>query len=221
DGDRTGMIPFVFDEGFGFERYVDWALQAPMYFVKRGGVYHDVAGADFRRLLDGSLDALPGERATLSDWANHLSTLFPEVRLKRYIEMRGADVGSAAHIAALSAFFVGLLYDDAALDGAWELVKGWSAEDRQALRDAAPTLGFRAPIAGRTALEVAREALALSRGGLVRRARLDAQGRDETRHLAILEDRAARGRTAAEDLLARYEGEWGRSVDPVFTACRL
>jgi glutamate--cysteine ligase len=221
DRDRTGMTPFVFDDGFGFESYVDWALRTPMYFVKRGETYHDVAGADFRDLLAGRLPALPGERATLSDWANHLSTLFPEVRLKRYIEMRGADSGSAAHIAALSAFFVGLLYDETALDGAWELVKTWTAEDRQALRDTAPMLGFAATVAGRSVRDVARDALALSRGGLARRARLDAQGRDETLHLAILEDRVARGRTAADDLLQLYHGAWGGSVTPVFEACRM
>ncbi|MDB5571688.1 MAG: glutamate--cysteine ligase [Hyphomicrobiales bacterium] len=221
DNQRSGMIPFVFEDGFGFERYVDWAVEVPMYFVKRGETYHDVAGADFRHLLDGKLDALPGERATMSDWANHLSTTFPEVRLKRYLEMRGADSGSSAHILALSAFFVGLLYDADSLAAAWDLAKGWSAQDRQRLRDDAPRLGFNAHVAGRSARDVARDALAISRAGLARRRRLDASGADEGRYLDVLDDRVARGRTAADDLLALYEGAWGRSVDPVFDACRL
>ncbi len=221
DNQRSGMIPFVFEDGFGFERYVDWAVEVPMYFVKRGETYHDVAGADFRRLLEGRLDALSGERATMSDWANHLSTTFPEVRLKRYLEMRGADSGSAAHILALSAFFVGLLYDADSLTAAWDLVKGWSAQDRQQLRDDAPRLGFGARIAGRSARDVARDALAIARTGLARRKRVDAQGKDEARYLDLLDERVARGRTAADDLLALYEGAWGRSIAPVFDVCRL
>lgn len=221
DNDRAGMTPFVFEDGFGFERYVDWALQVPMYFVKRGETYHDVAGADFRHLLDGRLDALPGERATISDWANHLSTIFPEVRLKRYLEMRGADSGSQPHILALSAFFVGLLYDPDSLTAAWDLVKDWTEHERQAMRDAVPQLGFDAPIAGRSVRDVARDALAIARAGLERRRRLDAQGRDEGRYLEILDERIARGKTAAQDLLDLYHGEWGGSVRPAFDACRL
>src|SRR3954451_236918 len=147
DRQRSGMIPFAFEGGFGYERYVEWALDVPMYFVKRDDIYHDVAGASFRDLLAGKLPQLPGERAIRSDWANHVSTLFPEVRLKRYLEMRGADVGPPEHIVALSAFWVGLLYDDAALDGAWELVKDWTDEDRQALRDGVPTLALKAEVA--------------------------------------------------------------------------
>ena len=221
DNQRAGMTPFVFEDGFGFERYVDWVLQVPMYFVKRGQTYHDVAGADFRDLLAGRLTALPGEKATMSDWANHVSTIFPEVRLKRYLEMRGADSGSPEHILALPAFFVGLLYDDAALTAAWDLVKGWSAQDRQTLRDDVPKLGFDATIAGRGARDVAREALAISRAGLKRRARLDSGNDDEGRHLDILDERVARGRTAAQDLLDLYAGEWGGSVLPAFAHCRL
>src|SRR5215204_1940164 len=165
DRARSGMLPFAFDEGFGYEAYVDWALDVPMYFVKRGDTYHDVAGASFRDLLAGRLAALPGEVATRSDWANHVSTLFPEVRLKRYLEMRGADVGPPERIAALAAFWVGLLYDGAALDGAWELVKGWTADDREQLRAAVPRLALDAEIAGRRLRDVARDALALSRAG--------------------------------------------------------
>lgn len=221
DNQRAGMTPFVFEDGFGFEHYVDWALQAPMYFVKRGETYHDVAGADFRDLLAGRLAALPGEKATMSDWANHVSTIFPEVRLKRYLEMRGADSGSREHILALPALFVGLLYDDEALSAAWDLVKGWSAQERQTLRDEVPRLALDAAIAGRSARDVARDTLAIARAGLKRRARLDARGSDEGRYLDILDTRVARGRTAAQDLLDLYSGEWNGSVRPAFAHCRL
>jgi glutamate--cysteine ligase len=200
----------------GYERYVDYALQVPMYFVKRGETYHDVAGADFRALLEGRLPQLPGERATMSDWANHLSTIFPEVRLKRFLEMRGGDVGGRDHIVAFSAFFVGLIYDDAALDAAWDLVKGWNARQRQQLRDDAPALGLGAAIAGTSLRDIAREALAISRHGLARRRRLDGKGRDETVHLDILDARLASGRVAAQEWLERFNGPWGGSVDPVF-----
>ncbi len=219
DRDRTGMMAFTFEEGFGYERYVDWALDVPMYFVKRDSTYHDVAGASFRDLLQGKLAQLPGERAVRSDWANHVSTLFPEVRLKRYLEMRGADVGNIQHIVALSAFWTGLLYDDAALDGAWQLVKGWSAEQREQLRADAPKLALKATIAGRSAQEIARDALALSQAGLKRRAHRDEAGQDETRHLTYAEEIVSSGRTAAERLLERYHGAWGGSVMPAFTEC--
>ena len=218
DRQRSGMIPFAFEDGFGYERYVDWALDVPMYFVKRDATYHDVAGASFRDLLAGKLQQLPGERAIRSDWANHVSTLFPEVRLKRYLEMRGADVGPPEHIVALSAFWVGLLYDNVALDGAWELVKGWSNEEREALRADVPKLALDATVAGRTVRDVARDALALSRAGLQRRGHRDGSGRDETRFLDVL-DQIVAGRTEAERLLERYHGPWGRSVAPAFREC--
>ena len=221
DNQRAGMTPFVFDDGFGFERYVDWVLDVPMYFVKRGETYHDVAGANFRDLLAGNLSALPGEKATMSDWANHVSTIFPEVRLKRYLEMRGADSGSREHIIALPALFVGLLYDEDSLSAAWDLVKGWSAQQRQALRDDAPKLGLDALIAGRSARDVARDALAIARAGLKRRARLDAQGHDEGRHLDVLDARVASGRTAAQDLIDLYNGAWSKSVIPAFQHCKI
>ncbi len=216
DNHRAGMLPFVFEDGMGFDRYVDYALGVPMYFVKRGAVYHDVAGADFRDLLAGGLEALPGQRATMSDWANHLSTIFPEVRLKRYLEMRGADVGGRDHIVALSAFFVGLLYDGQALDAAWDLAKGWNAEQRQSLRDAVPVQGLDAVIAGRKLRDIAREAIAISRHGLARRRRLDTRGRDESLYLDLLDERVA-GATAAEVWLDKFRGEWRGLVDPVFT----
>ena len=216
DNNRAGMLPFVFEDGMGFERYVDYALDVPMYFVKRGSDYRDVAGANFRDLLAGRLAALPGARATMSDWANHLSTIFPEVRLKRYLEMRGADVGNRGHIVALSAFFVGLLYDGTALDAAWDLAKGWSAAQRQQLRDDVPVRGLDAEIGGRLLRDIARDALAISRHGLERRRRLDAAGRDESLWLDVLDGFVAGGRVRAQDWLERFRGEWGGRVDPVF-----
>ena len=219
DKDRTGMIAFAFEDGFGYEAYVDWALDVPMYFVKRDATYHDVAGASFHDLFAGRLAQLPGERATRSDWANHVSTLFPEVRLKRYLEMRGADVGNAEHIVALSAFWTGLLYDETSLDGAWELVKSWSAEDREQLRADVPKQALKARIAGRSVQDVARDALALSRAGLQRRGYRDDSGHDETRHLAYAEEIVASGRTQAERLLELYHGRWNGSVMPAFKEC--
>ena len=219
DPDRTGMMPCAFEDGFGYEAYVDWALDVPMYFVKRGETYHDVAGASFRDLLDGRLAAMPGERATLSDWANHLSTLFPEVRLKRFMEMRGADVGPPAMIAALPAFWAGLLYDAGALDAAWDLVKGWSRADRERLRADAPRFGLSATVAGRSVRAVAGEALALARAGLARRALRDETGQDESRYLDPLEDIVGSGQTQAERLLDLYRGPWEGSVEPAFRAC--
>jgi len=216
DRDRTGMLAFAFEEGFGYERYVDWVLDVPMYFVKRDSTYHDVAGSSFRDLFAGRHPQLPGERATRSDWANHVSTVFPEVRLKRYLEMRGADVGNTEHIVALSAFWTGLLYDESALDGAWELVKSWSAEQREQLRADVPKLALKASVGGRSVQDIARDALALSREGLKRRACLDEAGRDETRHLAYAEEIVASGRTPAERMLELYHGPWGGSVLPAF-----
>jgi glutamate--cysteine ligase len=218
DKARSGMLPFAFEAGMGFERYVDYALDVPMYFVKRGEVYHDVAGSNFRDLLEGKLAALPGEKATLSDWANHLSTIFPEVRLKRYLEMRGADTGPKPFINALPALFVGLFYDKAALDGAWELVKTWTAEEREKLRSDVPRLALDANIAGRRLRDIAHDVLALSRAALGRRAKLDAQGRDETYFLDPL-DHVASGATQAEVLLAQFQKEWGGNIDKAFEQC--
>jgi glutamate--cysteine ligase len=216
DAARSGMLPFVFEPGMGFERYVDYALDVPMYFVKRGAHYHDVTGASFRDLLLGTLAALPRERATISDWANHLSTIFPEVRLKRYLEMRGADVGPADRICALSALITGIYYDSSSLDAAFDLVKDWTAEERQKLRDDVPRLALAAQIGGRGLIEIAREILSLSRAGLARRARRNEAGEDETIYLAPLERFAETGRVAAQDWIARFDGDWRGSVDPVF-----
>ena len=219
DNARAGMLPFAFEDGFGFERYVDYALDVPMYFVKRGDTYHDVTGCSFRDLLAGRLDLLPGERATLSDWANHLSTIFPEVRLKRYLEMRGEDVGPPAMIVALSGLFVGLLYDTTSLDAAWDVVKGWTAADRQALRDDVPRGGLDSQIGGRSVADIAREVLALAAAGLTARAHRDARGRDESYLLEPLQTILAKGRTQAGDLLLLFEGAWGGDLAPVFETC--
>jgi glutamate--cysteine ligase len=221
DNARSGLLPFVFDAGMSFERWVDYALDVPLYFVKRGGVYHDVAGASFRTLMAGKLDQLPGERATLSDWANHLSTLFPDVRLKRFLEMRGADVGDERHILALSAFFTGLLYDPASVQGALDLIAPWSVAQLQALRDDVPRLGLAAHIGGRSLQNIAREVLALARAGLARRARLNHAGADETIYLDVLEERIASGTSAAQHWLERFAGPWGGDVRPVFDEARI
>jgi glutamate--cysteine ligase len=216
DPARTGMLPFAFEPGMGFERYVDFALDVPLYFLKRGSAYVDVAGASFRDLLAGRLAAAPGERATMADWANHLSTIFPEVRLKRYLEMRGADVGPPDRIVAMSALMIGLYYDEDALRSAQDLIGDWSAEDRQKLRDEVPRLGLAAKVRGRDLRGVASDMLAIARKGLWRRARLNAKGEDETVWLRPLEAIAESGRSPAQGWLSRYEGPWGRSVDPAF-----
>ncbi|MFD2251983.1 glutamate--cysteine ligase [Pseudochelatococcus lubricantis] len=219
DADRTGMLAFAFEDGMGFERYVDWMLDVPTYFVKRGDTYHDVAGRSFRDLLEGRMPGLEGERATLSDWANHLSTVFPEVRLKQFLEMRGSDAGPVPMLLAEPALWAGLLYDRNALDAAWDIVRGWSAEERQALRDAAPVQGLAATIRGRSLRDIGREVMALARAGLKARAFRDDAGEDETRYLDPLDAILARGLTQAEDLLVLWEGQWGRSVEPAFGKC--
>ncbi len=217
DPARSGMLPWAFEPGMGFERWVDYALDVPMYFVKRGDRYIDVAGQSFRNLMAGKLPALPGERATISDWANHLSTIFPEVRLKRYLEMRGSDSGPARRLPALPAYWTGLLYDDASLDAAWDLVKNWTAEERQKLRDDVPKLGFKAEVRMTPALDLARQTLALARAGLSRRGKKGRDGGDETQYLAPLEESVERGITPAEELLEKFHGPWRGSVEPVFT----
>ncbi|MBX9773119.1 MAG: glutamate--cysteine ligase [Xanthobacteraceae bacterium] len=216
DNARAGMLPWAFEPGMGFERWVDYALDVPMYFVKRGDKYIDVAGKSFRDLLAGKLDVLPGEHATLSDWANHVSTIFPEVRLKRYLEMRGADSGPWRRLPAFAAFWAGIFYDDDSLAAAWDLVKGWSAEERQKLRDDVPRLGFKAEIGGRSVLNLAKETLTMSERGLARRRRVNDWGHDETWYLRPIQEFVARGLTPAEELLEKFHGPWGGSVDPVY-----
>ena len=219
DNARAGMMPFAFEDGMGYERYVDYALDVPMYFLKRGDAYHDVTGASFRDLLAGNFDRKPGEVAYISDWANHLSTIFPEVRLKRYLEMRGADAGDRRMLTALPALFVGIFYHQPALDAAWDLVKGWSADERQKLRDDVPKLALNATIQGRSLREIGVEVLALARAGLKARHRIDSRGNDETFFLDRLDDIVASGETHAEQMLARYRGAWAGSIEPVFKEC--
>jgi glutamate--cysteine ligase len=216
DPDRSGMLPWVFEDGMGFERWVDYALDVPMYFIKRGDEYIDVSGKSFRDFFAGKLKELPGERPTISDWANHLSTIFPEVRLKRYLEMRGADSGPWRRLPSLTAYWVGLLYDDEALDACWQMIEGWTAEQRQKLRDDVPRLGFQAQIGNRNVLTLAQETLRLASRGLARRRRLDRNGRDETRYLRPLEESIACGITPAEELLEKYNGVWGGSIEPIY-----
>ncbi len=221
DRNRTGMLPQAFEPGFGYASYVDWALDVPMYFVKRGATYHDVTGVTFRQFMDGALaERLPGVVPEMGDWTNHMGTLFPEVRLKRYIEMRGADAGPRSHIAALPALWVGLLYDAEALDAANRLVADWTAAERQALRDAVPRSALATPFRSGTARDLAREVLAIARGGLKRRGRLDAQGRDEGVHLDVLDEIVASGKTLAERLLADFEAN-GRDVDRVLASTEM
>jgi glutamate--cysteine ligase len=216
DNARAGMLPWAFEEGMGFERYVDYALDVPMYFVKHGDKYVDVAGQSFRDLMAGKLPGMPGTRATISDWANHISTIFPEVRLKRYLEMRGSDGGPWRRLPALPAYWVGILYDNDCLEAAWDLVKDWNAQERQNLRDQVPRLGFKATIHGRSVLDLATDTLRLAQRGLARRRRFDPAGHDEARYLRELQDYVARGITPAEELLEKFHGPWGGNVEPVF-----
>ncbi|MFQ5765332.1 MAG: glutamate--cysteine ligase, partial [Rhodospirillales bacterium] len=216
DPDRCGMLPFVFDDSFGFERYVDYILDVPMYFVYRDGAYINAAGQSFRAFMAGELPALPGETPLMSDWVDHLSTAFPEVRLKQFLEMRGADGGPWSRLCALSAFWVGLLYDREACDAAWDLIKDWKVAELQDLRDAVPRQALRATFRNRTLQEVALEVLGIAHMGLRNRARIDGVGMDETHFLNPIFQIAHSGLTPAEELLAAFEGRWGRSVDPVF-----
>lgn len=221
DADRTGMLDFVFEDGFGYERYVDYLLDVPMYFSYRDGAdgkghYHDASGKSFRKFLRGELDVLPGALPTLRDWSDHMTTAFPEVRLKKFLEMRGADSGPWNRICALPAFWVGLLYDDAALDAAWDLVKDFTMEERHALRDGVPKHALKLPFRGATVRELAAEALKISIAGLKRRARLNAKGADESGFLDTLVEIAEADETPAERKLKLFHGEWNGSVDPVF-----
>ncbi|MGE5503357.1 MAG: glutamate--cysteine ligase [Actinomycetota bacterium] len=216
DPDRCGMLPFVFEDGFGFERYVDWMLDVPMYFVYRDGRYIDAAGQSFRDFLAGKLPAAPGERPTLGDWNDHLTTAFPEVRLKKYLEMRGADGGPWRRLCALPALWTGLLYDDEALDGAWNLVADWTIEEREQLRADVPAQALGARIRGTTVRDLALRVLELAASGLKRRARLNDSGRDESIFLDTLKDIAQSGRTPAEEMLEAFHGRWGGTVDPIF-----
>ncbi|MBP2560121.1 glutamate--cysteine ligase [Neorhizobium galegae] len=217
DNQRSGVLPFVFRPDFGFTDYVEWALDVPMYFVVRDGKYHDCTHVTFRQFMNG---ALKGEvkdwEPTMGDWTNHLSTLFPDVRLKRFLEMRGADGGPWRRICALPAFWVGLLYDDTALADAETLTADWTVEDVIAMRDAVPAKGLKAEIKGQSVLDVAREAVAISKAGLRARARLNGESQDESIFLQPLDEVLAKKTTMADDMLSLYHGRWNGSVEPVF-----
>ena len=216
DPDRCGMLPFVFEDGFGFERYADYMLNVPMYFVYRDGKYIDASGQDFKDFLKGRLAARPGELPSINDWADHITTAFPEVRLKRYLEMRGADSGPLPMLSALPALWVGLLYDQGALDAAWDLVKGWSVADHDYLRRETPKTGLVTQFKGRPLAELGREVVEIAHAGLRARKRLDAQGRDETIYLAPLDRAVASGQALADELLEKWKGEWKGSFAPLF-----
>jgi glutamate--cysteine ligase len=216
DPDRTGMLDFVFKDGFGFETYAKYALDVPMYFAKRGDRYIDLAGRSFRDFMDGKLAELPGERPTIKDWADHTTTIFPEVRLKQYLEMRGADSGPWNRLCALPALWTGIFYDSAALAAAWDLCKHWKIEDHERLRADVARVGLKAEIAGRTVQDVAKDMLAIAREGLKRRNRLSAGMVDESNYLAELDEIAASGITPAERLLELYNGPWAGDAGKVF-----
>ncbi|MDG2269121.1 MAG: glutamate--cysteine ligase [Alphaproteobacteria bacterium] len=216
DNDRSGILPFVFDDDFGYERYVDYVLDTPMYFVYRDGGYVDASGQSFRDFMEGNLPARPGEHATMGDWTDHTTTLFPEVRLKKFLEMRGADGGPWRRVCALPAFWVGLLYDSDALDAASDMIADWSADEVIDLRNAVPEHGLATPFRNHTMLDIAREALAISRRGLKNRALTDFWGQDETHFLATLEQIVDSGLTPAENKLAAFEGRWNGNVERAF-----
>lgn len=216
DPDRTGMLGFVFEDGFGYERYADYALDAPMYFAKRGETYVDLSGQSFRAFMDGKLDALPGDRATVQDWADHLTTLFPEVRLKQYLEMRGADGGPWSRICALPALWAGIFYDAPSLAAAWDLCKDWDIADHERLRRDVTRLGLKAEVNGRSVRDIAVDMVNIAKHGLKNRARFSGGMVDERGYITELEDIADSGVTSADRLLELYNGEWGGDISRVY-----
>ena len=217
DPARSGMLPQAFEDGFGYEAYIDYALDVPMYFVYRNGNYIDCAGQSFRTFLDGGLPALPGEKPNMSDWANHMTTIFPEARVKQFIEMRGADGGPWARLCALPAFWVGLLYDQSALDAAWDLVKDWTDEDRQSLRDQVPKLALNADLNGTSLQEIAGRVLEISEAGLRARNKLNSSGDNEVMFLNVLSEMVSSGQTLADVMLENYAGEWGGDITRIYS----
>jgi glutamate--cysteine ligase len=221
DDSRTGMLPFAFEEGFGFEQYADYALDVPMYFVIRDGAYINVAGESFRAFLEGKLPQLPGEKPTRRDWNYHLGTIFPEVRLKQYLEMRGADMGDEKSVTALSAFWTGLLYDSVSLEAAYELIEPWSREERERIRREVPRLGLMTPHDRSNLYDVAAQAVGIAEAGLVRRNRRNAQGKDESIHLAPLEETIRLAKSPAERWLDKFRGEWDGDLTRIFKEAEL
>ena len=216
DNARSGMLPFAFEQGMGFERYVDYALDVPMYFVMRGGKFINTAGESFRKFLEGKLPQLPGEKPVIKDWADHITTIFPEVRLKNYLEMRGSDSGPWRRLCALPALWAGLLYEEGPLNAAWDMVKDWTAAERQALRNAVPREGLKTIIRGRTVRDIAKDMLKLSRAGLESRNQQGCKGKTEASFLDVLDETAGTGKTAAENLLDLYNGAWNGNIERVF-----
>jgi glutamate--cysteine ligase len=216
DNARAGMLPFAFESGMGFERYVDYALDVPMYFVYRDGKYHDLSGKSFRDFMERKIPEVKHIQPTMSDWADHLTTIFPEVRLKKFLEMRGADGGLWRRLCALPALWVGIYYDQAALDAAWDLVKDWTDEDRWSARQTVAKLGLATPVRGRTIRDYAREMLKISQEGLRRRAEVDSIGGTEEGFLQTLHEIVASGRTRADDMLAKFHGEWGGDLKRLY-----
>ena len=220
DNDRAGGLHWAFEDGMGYERYVDYALDVPMYFIYRDGRYIDVSGQSFRDFLRGELPGLPGELPTDADWANHLTTIFPDVRLKSFLEMRGADGGPWSTICALPAFWVGLLYDQTALDAAWDLVKDWTETDRRSLATAATKDGLKGTFTRGPILDVAKRALELAENGLKARAMGGIESADETEYLNVLKQLVAEGQSPAHRLIDQFNGSWGKKVEPVFDALK-
>jgi len=216
DKARTGMLPFVFEDGFSYERYVDYALDVPMYFVYRDGTYHDVTGKSFRDFMAGKLEGFEGERPNIGDWSNHLTTIFPEVRIKKFMEMRGADSGPWNSICALPAIWVGLLYDAGVLDAAWDMVKNWTPDTREELRWEVPKTALDTRVDNIKVMDIAREMVDMSRSGLKARGLTDGVGADETIFLSTLEDILDKGKTRADEQLEAYNSRWDGAITPIY-----
>lgn len=218
DAQRTGLLPFVFNEGFGFESWVEYALDVPMYFVYRDGHYINALGQSFRDFMKGKLPALPGELPTLDDWADHLTTIFPEARLKKFIEMRGADAGQWHRLCALPAFWVGICYDQSSLDAAWDIVKNWDEDDRENLRVAAAKEGLNGSVGNKKLIDLAKETVQISEAGLEKRAKASSNGlhSDESLFLVSLKENIEKRKSSADELLEKYHGSWNRDLTKIF-----
>tara|TARA_R110000868_G_scaffold122464_17_gene324499 strand:- start:1137 stop:2507 length:1371 start_codon:yes stop_codon:yes gene_type:complete len=221
DDARTGMLPFAFEQGFGFEQYADYALDVPMYFVIRNGDYVNVAGESFRAFLRGELPQLPGEKPTIKDWEDHLSTIFPEVRLKQFLEMRGADMGDERSVTALSAFWTGLLYDAVSLEAAYELIEPWTQGERDAMRRDVPRQGLMTPVGRTNIYDFAAQAVGIAEAGLIRRNRLNTAGQDETIHLAPLEETIRLSKSPADRWRDKLAGAWNGDMTRIFQEAEM